>query len=109
MARSLAARLAGEDPECVTDRRDRAVRRGRVLIDCMPNAPRALTVAPYSLRATDRPAVSTPVEWAEVERAARAEGDEGLRFGPVEVLERAEAIGDAFRGVLERDGRLLPG
>jgi bifunctional non-homologous end joining protein LigD len=103
-ARSLAARLTAAAPAAVTDVRDRARRPGRVLVDWMPNAPRALTVAPYSLRATDLPAVSTPVTWEEVE--AGASGRASLRFGPSDVLERAGRLGDPFRPVLELSQRL---
>jgi bifunctional non-homologous end joining protein LigD len=103
-ARSLAARLAGERPDAVTDRRDLSRRAGRVLIDWVPNSPRALTVTPYSLRAADTPSVSTPVDWEEVEAAA--DGDAEMRFGPQDVVERVGAVGDRFRPVLELSQRL---
>ena len=100
-ARSLAARLAGERPDAVTERRETASRAGRVLIDWIPNSPRSLTVTPYSLRAADLPAVSTPVGWEEVEAAASVRGDDRMRFGPEDVLERARVKGDLFRAVLD--------
>ena len=100
-ARSLAARLAGERPDAVTERRETASRAGRVLIDWIPNSPRSLTVTPYSLRAADLPAVSTPLGWDEVEAAASVRGDDRMRFGPEDVLERARVKGDLFRAVLD--------
>ena len=100
-ARSLAARLAGERPDAVTERRETASRAGRVLIDWIPNSPRSLTVTPYSLRAADLPSVSTPVGWDEVEATASGHGDDGMRFGPEDVLERARVKGDLFRAVLD--------
>jgi bifunctional non-homologous end joining protein LigD len=100
-ARSLAVRLAGEQPELVTSGREISSRTGRVLIDWIPNSPRSLTVTPYSLRAADLPSVSTPVGWDEVESAALGNSDEGLSFSPREVLERASVLGDLFRPVLE--------
>jgi bifunctional non-homologous end joining protein LigD len=105
-AHSLATRLAGERPDSVTDRRERSSRAGRVLIDWIPNSPRALTVTPYSLRAADIPSVSTPVAWDEVEAAASGNGDERMTFPPRHVLERAHAMGDLFRPVLELPQRL---
>jgi bifunctional non-homologous end joining protein LigD len=105
-ARSLAARLARELPDAVTDRRERGARRGRVLVDWLPNAPRSLTVTPYSLRATDVPAVSAPVSWGEVEAAATDGPTHGLRFGPAETLARARAAGDLFRPVIELEQSL---
>jgi bifunctional non-homologous end joining protein LigD len=101
-ARDQAARLAAERPDAVTDRRERSARSGRVLVDWVPNGPRSLTVAPYSLRAADLPAVSTPVTWEEVESA----DPRRLRFGPAEVVERTRTLGDVFRPVLELEQRL---
>jgi bifunctional non-homologous end joining protein LigD len=101
-AREQATRLATQHPDAVTDRRERSARAARVLVDWVPNGPRALTVTPYSLRAADIPAVSTPVTWDEVESA---EPDQ-LRFGPAEVVERTRTLGDVFRPILELEQRL---
>ena len=105
-AREGAHELAHEHSDVVasTSRRDR--RAGTVLIDWAQNSERRTVVAPYSLRASDVPSVSTPVSWEEVERG------EQLRFGPREVLERIERFGDLFRPVLEtmqRIGSQAPG
>lgn len=73
---------------------------GRMTIDWRRNAPRATLIAPYSLRAMDRPAVATPVTWEEIE-AALAAGDERLlSFGPADVLDRLERLGDPLAPVL---------
>jgi bifunctional non-homologous end joining protein LigD len=102
-ARSLAARLADERPDAVTDRRELSARVGRVLIDWVPNGPRSLTVTPYSLRAADTPSVSTPVAWDEVEAAASGKV---LHFAPRDVVDRVRAKGDPFRPVLELRQRI---
>ena len=47
-----------------------------------------------SLRAADIPLVSAPGTWDEVDACAAHEAL--LRFGPAEVLERAERLGDLF-------------
>jgi bifunctional non-homologous end joining protein LigD len=107
-ARALAARLARELPEAVTDRRERGARSGRVLIDWVPNGSRALTVVPYSLRATDLPAASTPVSWEEIEEACSSGHEERLSFAPGEVLERARTMGDLFLPVLSLEQSLPP-
>jgi bifunctional non-homologous end joining protein LigD len=67
-ARALARRLAGDAR--VTDRPQRALRAGKVLVDWNQNDRTKSLVAPYSLRALPWPTVSTPLEWAELERAA---------------------------------------
>jgi hypothetical protein len=51
------------------------------------------TIAPYSLRAGKRPAVSTPVTWDEVEAGK-------LDYDPAAVVKRIEQHGDLFAPVL---------
>ena len=76
------------------------IRGGRVLVDWSQNDEHKTTVCVYSLRAKERPTVSTPVEWAEVERALR-EKDAGLvTFEWDQVLARVEEKGDLFAPVL---------
>ena len=100
LARGLATRLATERGNLVTADQHPRERRGRVLVDWLQSEPRRSTVAPYSLRATDVPAVSTPLDWTEVEGAVEA-GDPGaLRFGPDDVLRRVRRRGDLFAPVL---------
>jgi bifunctional non-homologous end joining protein LigD len=100
LARVLATRLANERPDLVTaDQRPRE-RRRRVLVDWLQNEPRRSTVAPYSLRATDAPRVSTPVDWSEVETAAEEGDATRLRLGPAEVLARVQRRGDLFAPAL---------
>jgi bifunctional non-homologous end joining protein LigD len=81
----------------------RDTRAGRVLIDWAQNNERRSMVAPYSLRASKLPQVSTPVDWEEVEDPARP-----LRFSPEQVLSRIEQTGDLFSPVLELVQRLSP-
>jgi bifunctional non-homologous end joining protein LigD len=99
LGRTLAVRLAREDPDGVTASRDRAARRHRVLVDWRQSNPRMLTILPYSLRATDQPAVATPVTWGEIEAALAARRPDRLGFSPRQVLERAEGLGDPMRAV----------
>jgi bifunctional non-homologous end joining protein LigD len=99
-ARRVAAALAEELPDQVVDRPSKSLRRGRVLVDWGQNDVNRSTIAVYSLRAAASPAVSTPLRWEEVE--AGSEGDPGrLRFGPGEVLDRVDALGDVFWPVMQ--------
>jgi bifunctional non-homologous end joining protein LigD len=97
-ARALAARLAAAEPGLVVDRMDRSLRRGRVFIDWSQNDERKSTVAPYSLRATPWPLVSTPLRWSEVEDGAA--GRRSLLFDTATVLRRLDEAGDLLRPVL---------
>lgn len=60
--------------------------------------------APYSLRAADRPSVSTPVTRDELE-SCRSAG--ALMFSPDEVLTRADEHGNLLKPLL-KDRRPLP-
>ena len=55
------------------------------------------TVAPYSLRALERPTISTPVTWDEVAACA---APEDLIFTVTDVPGRVAASGDLFGELL---------
>ena len=92
-AKDVAQRLAKELPELVVATMAKAQRTGKVFIDWSQNNPAKTTVVPYSLRARERPTVSTPITWDEVEDC---EVPEELVFTADEVLERVDAAGDLF-------------
>ena len=54
----------------------------------------------------ERPTVSTPVEWEEVERALRREDPDLLRFEAGDVLKRVKKSGDLFAPVVELKQKL---
>ncbi|MEO3872695.1 non-homologous end-joining DNA ligase [Nonomuraea sp. B12E4] len=92
-AKRLAQLLAKEHPAQIVSVMTRKVRPGKVFIDWSQNNPAKTTVAPYSLRARERPTVSTPLMWEEVEGCERAED---LVFEAQDVLARVEKHGDLF-------------
>ncbi|KAB8191297.1 ATP-dependent DNA ligase [Nonomuraea phyllanthi] len=92
-AKKLARRLEKEHPEQVVSVMTKKLRPGKVFIDWSQNNPAKTTVAPYSLRAKDRPTVSTPLLWKEVEGCERPEE---LVFTAPDVLARVEKRGDLF-------------
>lgn len=108
LARSIATRLAGERPDDVTARVDRAARAGKVLVDWRQNSMLRTTAAVYSLRVTSWPLVSAPMSWDEVERIADG-GPDALAFGPQRTLARVAHRGDEFAPVLRRDARASRG
>lgn len=93
-AKELAQLLEKEMPKQVVSVMTRSARPGKVLIDWSQNNPAKTTVAPYSLRARQRPTVSTPLTWEEVEECERPEE---LVFTAPDVLARVEEHGDLFR------------
>ena len=94
-ARTLAQRLAAAHPDLVVWKMTKADRTAKVLVDWSQNSPATTTVAPYSLRARERPTVSTPLSWAEVEDCTAA-GD--LVFTADDVLGRVALDGDLLGG-----------
>jgi bifunctional non-homologous end joining protein LigD len=66
-AHSLAEKMEREHPEHVVSRMQKALRKGKVLIDWSQNDEHKTTVNVYSLRAKPQPTVSTPVTWQEVD------------------------------------------
>jgi bifunctional non-homologous end joining protein LigD len=95
-ARAVAETLEGKFGDRVVSRMTKSARGGKVLIDWSQNDPHKTTVCVYSLRAKERPTVSTPLEWEEVEAALEAEDAERLVFDHAVVLERVEEKGDLF-------------
>jgi bifunctional non-homologous end joining protein LigD len=75
----------------------KSLRAGKVFVDWSQNDRHKTTVNAYSLRAMDRPTVSTPLSWDEVEEIART--GVGVAFTSDEVLARVAEKGDLFAPV----------
>jgi bifunctional non-homologous end joining protein LigD len=99
-ALAVAETLERGAPELVVSRMAKKLREGRVLVDYSQNDDHKTTVAAYSLRARERPTVSTPLAWEEVEAAVEAGDASGLVFEAGEVVERVERLGDLFAPTL---------
>jgi bifunctional non-homologous end joining protein LigD len=97
LSKALARHLEGEHPKLIVSSQKKELRRGKVLIDWSQNDEHKTTVSVYSLRARERPTVSTPLDWAEVE----AGDPDGLVFEADDVLARVEERGDLFAPVAE--------
>ena len=68
-AHALAQLLEKQHPELVVSNMKKELRKGKVFVDWSQNDDFKTTVCVYSLRARERPTVSTPVTWDEVEEA----------------------------------------
>jgi bifunctional non-homologous end joining protein LigD len=99
-ARAVAAMFEQRRPELVVSDMAKAKRAGKVLIDWSQNDEHKTTVSVYSMRATERPSVSTPVDWAEVRECLDGGRAQLLRFTPEQTLERVTERGDLFSGVV---------
>ncbi|HSS43477.1 MAG TPA: non-homologous end-joining DNA ligase [Solirubrobacterales bacterium] len=106
-AQALAQLIAKQTPDEVLAKMGKKTdRSGKVLIDWYQNNERKTTIAVYSLRARERPTVSTPVTWEEVEAVAKSGDGSSLVFEAGDVLERIEKHGDLFAPVLELEQAL---
>src|SRR5882762_9831092 len=84
----------------------KALRTGKVLVDWSQNDEHKTTISVYSLRARERPTVSTPVTWDEVERTLKKKDATLLVFESNQVLKRVEKLGDLFAPVLKLKQKL---
>jgi bifunctional non-homologous end joining protein LigD len=99
-ARRVAEALEQRLPKLVISRMTKELRKGKVLVDWSQNDEHKTTVTVYSVRARERPTVSTPVTWEEV-IACRDQGDPDLlTFDTEDVLRRVDAQGDLFAPLL---------
>jgi bifunctional non-homologous end joining protein LigD len=105
-AKAIAQLLEKQTPDKVVSKMKKVERKGKVFVDWSQNHRSKTTIAVYSLRARERPTVSTPVEWDEVERAAESGDGSHLVFEAGQVLERIEEHGDLFAPVLELKQKL---
>jgi len=97
---AVAELLEGEQPDLVVSRMTKSIRAGKVLVDYSQNDEHKTTVNVYSLRAKDRPTVSTPVTWDEVRACLDSCDPERLVFDARDVLRRVADQGDLFAPVL---------
>jgi bifunctional non-homologous end joining protein LigD len=106
LAKGIAEALEAHWPDRVTSRMAKVSRTGKVLVDWSQNTEHKSMVCVYSVRAKERPTVSTPLRWAEVDAAASARDASRLRFEMDDVLRRLDEHGDLFADVLSVRQRL---
>jgi bifunctional non-homologous end joining protein LigD len=95
LSHALARLLEAQHPKLIVSQQRKELRKGKVLIDWSQNDEHKTTVGVYSLRARERPTVSTPLAWEELE------DPEALVFEAADVLERVDEHGDLFAAVAE--------
>jgi bifunctional non-homologous end joining protein LigD len=100
-ARACAELLEEQHPDLVVSRMAKDLRTGKVFIDWSQNDFHKTTVCVYSLRAREKPAVSTPLRWEEVEAAAQGRDPELLVFEAAQVIDRFDRYGDLFAAVAD--------
>jgi bifunctional non-homologous end joining protein LigD len=100
LSHALARHLEAQHPKLIVSQQKKELRKGKVLIDWSQNDENKTTVGVYSLRARERPTVSTPLAWEELDDPA------SLVFEASDVLERFAERGDLFAPVIELEQEL---
>jgi len=99
-AKAVALLLEKRFPKKVVSEMKKEKRKEKVFIDWSQNHSKKTTVSVYSLRARERPTVSTPVTWDELTEAMAQKKIERLTFEADALLKRVEEIGDLFEPLL---------
>ncbi len=99
-ARRIAELLEQRLPELVVSRMTKRLREGKVLVDWSQNDEHKTTVTVYSVRARERPTVSAPVSWEEIQRCHDSGDPDLLVIDTDQVLARVAADGDPFASLL---------
>ncbi len=99
-AHATARLLENEHRNLIVSDMKKAIRENKVFVDWSQNDEHKTTISVYSLRARERPTVSTPVTWEEVGRALKKKDASLLVFDANQVLKRVEKIGDLFAPML---------
>jgi bifunctional non-homologous end joining protein LigD len=105
-AKAVAETLEKKFPDRVVSQMSKAKRPGKVLIDWSQNDRHKTTICVYSLRARERPTVSTPLEWDEVTAALETGDAQALVFDHAAALERVAEKGDLFAPLLSEEQQL---
>jgi len=105
-SKAVALVMQKNYPDLVTARMAKEQRRGKVFINWSQNDASKTMICVYSLRAREKPYVSCPLEWDDLERLAKLGDPEKLHVIHSEAVSRAEKRGDLFREVLVKVQRL---
>ncbi len=105
-AHKIALLFEEKMPSRVTSHVAKRSRKGKVYIDWLQNDPFKTTISVYSLRASEKPLVSTPLTWQEVSTGLRLNDPKFFQLSPDAVLKRIKKHGDLFKPILTLKQRL---
>jgi bifunctional non-homologous end joining protein LigD len=104
-SKAVAGIMQKHYPYLVTTRMAKKERSTKVFINWSQNGASKTMISVYSLRARERPIVSFPVDWKDLENDGLGD-PERLQITHSEALSRVEKKGDLFREVLVKEQRL---
>ncbi len=105
-SKAVAEIMQKNYPDLVTARVGKEYRTAKVFINWAQNDSSKTMVCVYSLRAGEKPTVSFPFAWRELEKVDRQDDAERLLVMHSEAVSRAEREGDLFGELLMKKQRL---
>ncbi len=105
-SKAVAEIMQKHYPDLVTAKMAKQERKARVFINWSQNDASKTMICVYSLRAREKPIVSFPLEWGELESLAGLGDPERLQVLHSEAVKRAEEKGDLFQEVLVKEQKL---
>jgi bifunctional non-homologous end joining protein LigD len=105
-SKAVAEVLQRNYPDLVTAKMAKEQRKGKVFINWSQNDASKTMVCVYSLRAREKPIVSFPLAWKELENLAGRGDPEKLQVIYSEAVARAEKKGDLFDEVIVKKQKL---
>ncbi|MEW6001301.1 MAG: non-homologous end-joining DNA ligase [Nitrospirota bacterium] len=105
-SKAVARTVQKNYPELVTAKMSKEFRKAKVFINWSQNDSSKTMICVYSLRAREKPVVSFPLEWKELENLAGQDDPEKLQVMHSEAVSRAGKQGDLFREVLVKKQKL---
>ena len=106
-SKAVAGIMQKHYPDLVTAKMAKQERIAKVFINWSQNDASKTMICVYSLRGREKPYVSFPLEWRELENLAGQGDPERLQVMHSEAVRRAEEKGDLFREVLVKE-QMLP-
>ncbi len=105
-SKAVAGIMQKNYPNLVTAKMAKEYRQGKVFINWEQNDAKKTMICVYSLRAREKPIVSFPLDWRELENLAGRGDPEKLQVLYSEAVSRAEKYGDLFQEVLVKKQKL---
>lgn len=105
-SKAVAEILQRNYPDMVTSKMAKEYRKEKVFINWSQNDPKKTMICVYSLRAREKPTVSCPLPWEELEETAARSRPEEFQFLHADAIMRAEKMGDLFQDVLTKKQKL---
>jgi bifunctional non-homologous end joining protein LigD len=105
-SKAVAEIMQKNYPDLITAKMAKEYRKKKVFINWSQNDSSKTMICVYSLRAREKPFVSLPLRWKELESLAGQNNPDKLLLLHSEAIDRAEKQGDLFHEVLTKKQRL---